>query len=89
VIWPSDLADQVKREVIVALGPQGAEQFVLMQNRARAQAGNAGDLDKNAVYIGYLLAEIHASPATSAILDTLCDKVINFGSAPPAIAGKV
>ena len=82
VIWPSDLADQVEREVVAALGAQGAEQFVLMQNKARADAGNAGDLEKNVVYIGNLLAEIRASKATSLILDKLCDKVINFGSAP-------
>ena len=43
VMWPSNLADTIEREFIVALGVQGAEQFEDLRNKASLACGNAGD----------------------------------------------
>jgi len=80
VLWPSDLADTLKREFIVALGIQGAEQFEHMHNRACDDCGNAGDLGKNTVFIGNLLASLKDTGATSKSLDKLCERIIAFGA---------
>ena len=78
-MWPSDLADTAKREFVVALGIQGAEQFDHMHNQACSECGNAGDLGKNAVYIGKLLAQPKDANVTSKALDDLCEKILAFG----------
>ncbi len=80
VMWPSDLAYTVNREFIEALGVQGAERFEKMQNEASLECGNAGDLKKNAVYIGNLLELLKEAGATSLSLDQLCARIIAFGS---------
>jgi putative ATP-dependent endonuclease of the OLD family len=80
VMWPSNLADTVNREFIEALGVQGAEQFEYMQNQASLECGNAGDLKKNAVYIGNLLERLKEAGVTSRSLDQLCERIITFGS---------
>lgn len=80
VLWPSNLADAVEREFIVALGVQGAEQLEHMKNLARSVCGNAGDLEKNAVYIGSLLASLKDAKVTSTSLDRLCEKIVAFGA---------
>ncbi len=92
-IWPSDLADTVKREFIVALGIQGAERFEHIRNRASSMCGDAGDLEKNAVYIGNLLALLKGASVTANSLDRLCDRIIAFGTnaaikAMPGAAGE-
>jgi hypothetical protein len=79
VMWPSDLADTVNREFIEALGVQGAERFEHMRNGASLECGNAGGLEKNAVYIGNLLEQLKVAGVTSRSLDQLCDKIIAFG----------
>lgn len=76
VIWPSDLADIAKREFIISLGPQGEAQFETIEGLARGDAGDAGGLSKNSVYIGYLLERLHAANAKSASLDLLCEKIL-------------
>jgi putative ATP-dependent endonuclease of the OLD family len=76
VIWPSDLADIAKREFIVSLGPQGEAQFETIESHARGDAGDAGGLSNNSVYIGYLLERLHAANAKSASLDLLCGKIL-------------
>jgi predicted ATP-dependent endonuclease of OLD family len=78
VLWPSNLADTVNREFIEALGVQGAEQFEHMRNRASVECGNAGGLEKNAVYIGNLLELLKQAGATSRSLDQLCETIIAF-----------
>jgi predicted ATP-binding protein involved in virulence len=78
VIWPSDLADTAKREFVLALGTQGAEKWDSICNKARADAGNAGGLDKNTVYIGHLLSRVHEQGVTSSALDALCNKILTF-----------
>jgi putative ATP-dependent endonuclease of the OLD family len=80
VMWPSDLADTVEREFVAALGVQGREKFEDIQNHARAECGNAGDLNKNAVYIGSLLAMLKDAGVTSTSLDRLCDRILSFGA---------
>ncbi len=80
VLWPSDLADTLKREFIVALGVQGAEQFEHMHNRACEECGHAGDLAKNAVYIGNLVTSLKEAGVTSKSLDQLCERIIVFGA---------
>lgn len=78
VMWPSNLADTVDREFIEALGVQGAEQFEHMRNKASLECGNAGDLNKNAVYIGNLLELLKEAGVTSRSLDQLCEGIIAF-----------
>lgn len=78
VMWPSDLADTVKREFIEALGVQGAEQFEHMRSEASLACGDAGDLGKNAVYIGNLLELLKQAGVTSRSLDRLCETIIAF-----------
>jgi putative ATP-dependent endonuclease of OLD family len=78
VMWPSNLADTVNREFIEALGVQGAEQFEHMRNKASLECGNAGDLNKNAVYIGNLLELLKQAGVTSRSLDQLCERIIAF-----------
>ncbi len=79
VMWPSTLADTVNREFIEALGVQGAEQFEHMRNQASAECGDAGGLEKNAVYIGNLLELLKGAGVTSRSLDRLCEQIIAFG----------
>jgi putative ATP-dependent endonuclease of OLD family len=79
VMWPANLADAVKREFIEALGVQGAERFEQMRTRALQECGNAGDLDKNSVYIGTLLELLKEAGVTSRSLDQLCDQIVAFG----------
>lgn len=81
VIWPSDLADTVKREFIVSLGHQGEEQLEAVENKARSDAGNAGDLGKNSIYIGYLLERLNKANGQSPSLDRLCEKILQFSTA--------
>lgn len=82
VMWPSNLADTIEREFIVALGVQGAEQFEDMRNKASQACGNAGDLDKNMVYIGNLLRLLKERGVASQSLDKLCDIIVRFGATP-------
>jgi putative ATP-dependent endonuclease of the OLD family len=78
VMWPSNLADAVKREFVEALGVQGAERFEHMRNQASAECGDAGNLEKNAVYIGNLLELLKEAGVTSRSLDRLCEAIITF-----------
>ncbi len=78
VLWPSNLADTVNGEFIEALGVQGAEQFEQMRNQALVECGNAGRLEKNAVYIGNLLELLKQAGVTSRSLDRLCEAIIGF-----------
>jgi hypothetical protein len=79
-MWPSNLADTVSREFIANLGVQGAERFADLENRARAECGNAGDLVKNAAYIGSLLAMLREANLTSKSLDQLCERILAFAA---------
>jgi putative ATP-dependent endonuclease of the OLD family len=81
VIWPSDLADIAKREFIVSLGPQGEAQLEAIENQARADAGNAGDLGKNSIYIAYFLERLSKANGQSPSLDRLCEKILQFSAA--------
>lgn len=78
VIWPSDLADIVRREFIISLGHQGEAQLQLIENQARADAGNAGDLNKNSIYIGCLLERVKQANGHSPSLDRLCANILQF-----------
>ena len=77
-MWPSDLADTAKREFIVSLGPQGEAQLEAVENKARADAGNAGDFGKNPIYIGYFLERLNKANGQSPSLDRLCEKILQF-----------
>ena len=86
VVWPSDFADIVKREFIVALGPQGDERFKAAEEFARADAGFAGTLEKNTMYIGYLLARLVEQKVASPSLDRVCEQIISVPEyAKPAV----
>ena len=80
VMWPSDLAATVEREFVEALGVQGAEQFDQMRNEASLECGNAGGLNKNAVYIGNLLERLKETGVTSPSLDKVCERIVEFKS---------
>jgi hypothetical protein len=77
VIWPSDFAHTVRGEFMVALGPQGEEHFKAIVEAARVDAGCAGDLEKNTMYIGFLLSRLFAEGVTSPSLDRICEKIIS------------
>lgn len=81
IMWPSDLADTAKREFIVSLEPQGEAQLDAVENKARADAGNAGDLGKNSIYIGYFLERLNKANGKSPSLDRLCEKILQFSAA--------
>jgi hypothetical protein len=76
VVWPADFATTIKQEFIIALGAQGEERFKSIENDARADAGNAGDLGKNSVYIGHLLTRLAEAKVTSPSLDKLCERIV-------------
>lgn len=76
VVWPSDLGDSVRRDVIAALGAQGEAHFDAIVEKARADAGHAGDLEKNTMYIGYLLAALVEKGVKSEVLDRLCNQIL-------------
>lgn len=86
VVWPSDFADTIRREFIVALGRQGDERFKAIEELARADAGFAGSLEKNTMYIGYLLARLVEQKVTSASLDRICEQIVSVPvHAKPAV----
>jgi hypothetical protein len=76
IVWPSDFADSLKKDFVEALNPQGAEQFDQIIEKARAEAGHAGDLEKNTMYIGSLLAALRDKGVSSGLLDRLCDQIL-------------
>jgi predicted ATP-binding protein involved in virulence len=80
VVWPSDLGQFVEREFIVSLDTQGKMKFDALKNKANAECGFAGDLGKNAIYIGTLLSLLKEENAVSSSLDQLCEKIIDFGA---------
>jgi len=77
IVWPSDLGDTAKREFIVALGAQGEAQFKAIEEGARYDAGCAGDLQKNTMYIGFLLTRLFAANVTSESLEKACAQIIS------------
>jgi len=80
VAWPSDLGSFVETEFIVSLGVQGNLKFGALKGKANAECGFAGDLGKNAIYIGALLSMLQEGGANSGSLDQLCEKIIEFGA---------
>jgi hypothetical protein len=52
--------------------------FEAIENQARADAGNAGELGRNFMYIGHLLERLQQAKALSPSLDRLCDKILQF-----------
>ena len=63
------------------VGPQGEAQLEAVENKARADAGNAGDLGKNSIYIGYFLERLNKANGQSPSLDRLCEKILQFSAA--------
>jgi hypothetical protein len=86
ITWPGDIADTFERECIAALGVQARQRFDDFRNRASAECGNAGDLNKTALYVGHLLAQVHDAGIVPQSLDLLCQKLVEFGAVPvPAV----
>jgi putative ATP-dependent endonuclease of the OLD family len=81
VLWPEDLADTVERELVESLGQQGSEHLDNIKAIARAKCGNAKHLQKNPVYIGYLLQIARYQGGRSKSLDRLCDVIISLDRA--------
>lgn len=79
-MWPFDLGDTIEGELVAALGAKGKEQFEELRNRANAQCGNAGDLEKNAIFIGNMLSLVHEAGVTSKSLDRLCEAIMSFAN---------
>lgn len=82
IVWPSDLADTAKREFIIALGPQGEAQFKAIEEAAQADAGWAGGLEKNTMYIGFLLSRLFSAKVTSPSLDRACEQIVSVPEEP-------
>jgi len=79
VIWPSDLAQLIEGEFVISLGVQGNLKFAALKDKANAECGFAGDLEKNAIYIGTLLSLLMEGGANSGSLDRLCEEILAFG----------
>ena len=80
VMWPSDFADTVQREFILALGSQGIQKFKECEDKARQDAGFAGGLEKNSVYIGDLLRYLWEAKAVSPSLEKICERILVFAA---------
>jgi hypothetical protein len=78
VVWPADFGSTLKNEFQISLGPQGEAQFEVIENQARADAGNAGGLEKNTMYIGFLLERLVAAKASSPSLERLAQKILSM-----------
>jgi putative ATP-dependent endonuclease of OLD family len=89
VMWPSDLGDTIETEFVAALGVQGKERFDDIKNRANAQCGNAGDLEKNSIFISNMLSLVQDAGVTSKSLDQLCDAIMSFANLPSAAVRSV
>lgn len=76
VIWPADFGSTLKSEFQISLGPQGEAKFEYIENQARADAGNAGGLEKNTMYIGFLLERLVTAKASSPSLERLVLKML-------------
>ena len=64
-------------------GPQQCQQPVRLGAQPQAlrrplDAGNAGGLEKNTMYIGFLLERLVAANASSASLEKLAQKIITM-----------
>ncbi len=80
VTWPSDLGQFVETEFVLSLGVQGNLKFDAVKGKANAECGFAGDLGKNAIYIGALLSLARDAGAGSESLDRLCEQIMEFGA---------
>jgi predicted ATPase len=71
-MWPADIGTAVKDD----FGKQGWEQLENQVRRERQLIG-APDLEKNPLFIGYILAAALAN-GRSNVLDQLCSRIISF-----------
>ncbi|MGH9686116.1 MAG: ATP-dependent nuclease [Candidatus Acidiferrales bacterium] len=83
-VWPADIGSAVKDD----FGRQDWEQI---ENAVRGERGLVGapDLEKNPLYIGYVLEAALRKNKPSQLLDQLCNQVISFartarGASAPA-----
>jgi len=74
IVWPNDIRSAVKSDF-------GNEAWERLENdvRKKKELVGAPDLDKNAVFIGHLLAAAYENDQRSQLLDHVCNKIISFG----------
>ena len=80
VTWPDDIGDTFSRECIANLGVQAQDRFLDMQEKSRVACGQGPGIEKDAVYIGELLARVHAAGITPPSLAELCNALLTFGT---------
>ncbi len=72
--WPTKIADIVQAE----LGPA---ELSKIKDKVRSEHGiNLADMDKNGLFIGYVMAEAWEQKLRSRILTELCEAILQFGS---------
>jgi putative ATP-dependent endonuclease of OLD family len=80
-IWPSNMGKVVDAELEYTLG---RERYSKIQDQARDEYGQDGSLEKNTLLIGSKLFLAKEAGGTSASLDRLCQKLLEFGGIQPA-----
>lgn len=78
-VWPTDLADTVKRDV-------GDDAWGRYGGAASVALGGGGNLQKNTLHIAERLFNAFADGARPATLETLCEALLQFAGAEPAVA---
>lgn len=77
VAWPTKIGDIVASEI-------GKEELTKLKDQVRAEQGiDLPNMDKNSLFIGYLMAAAWQQGKRSKTLEALCEHIIRF-AAPPA-----
>jgi putative ATP-dependent endonuclease of OLD family len=84
IMWPQDIKTAVKKDF-------GNEDWEKLEDEVRKKHDlvGASDLEKNAVFVGYLLAGAYNTQRRSRVLDEVCNRVISFArsaKAAPVVA---
>ncbi|MCL4523847.1 MAG: AAA family ATPase [Acidobacteria bacterium] len=80
-VWPSEVGEVVKDEI-------GREKWMAYEQKVRNDLEiSVGDLDKNYLFIGYVLTEAFRSGQRSQILEELCDAILRYAFAEKSNEG--
>ena len=72
VAWPTKIGDIVEADI-------GKAEFVKLKQKVREDRGiNIGDMEKNPLFIGFLMAEAWNQGKRSPALETLCNHILAF-----------
>jgi putative ATP-dependent endonuclease of the OLD family len=82
-VWPKDIGTAVKDDF-------GRQEWERLESRVRKdrQLIGAPDLEKNPLFIGFILAALLGENRRSTVLDHLCDQIISFGRTARSAPGR-